>query len=59
MVWTNNRMNEEREPRQIWEVKVEGRRPRGGPRNTWEERIERMTRVRGKTLRELNAIAND
>ena len=48
-----------RENQDIWEVKVEERRPRGRPRNTWQERIEGMAHVRGKTLREFKAIASE
>ena len=38
---------------------MEGRRPRGLPRNTWEDRIDGMARVREKTLREFKAMASE
>ena len=54
-----NRMKEERKEKQVCEMKVEGKMPRGRPRNTWEDRMEVIGRVRGKTLTQMKRECQD
>ena len=44
-----SRMNEDRKPRQFFEARADGRRPRGRPRVTYEECMEEMGRKVSKS----------
>ena len=45
-------MNEDRKPRQFLEARTDGGRPRGRPRVTYEEFIEKMGRKVSKSMAE-------
>ena len=53
------RMDEERKPRQMMEVRTEGRRGRGRPRMSYMDNIENQARERGKGMGELRRMARD
>ena len=46
-------MNEDRKPRQLFEARSDGGRPRGRPRITYEKCIEEMGRKASKSMAEL------
>ena len=52
-------MNEDRKPRQFFEARPDGGRPRGKPRVTNEECIEEMGRKVSKSMAELKRMAQD
>ena len=54
-----SRMNEDRKPRQFFEARPNGGRPRGRPRVTYEESIEEMGRKVSKSVAELKRMAQD
>ncbi|KAJ4445432.1 hypothetical protein ANN_07237 [Periplaneta americana] len=54
-----NRMTEEREVKQVMEMRVEERRGRGRPRINWEDTVVRIGRKRGKTLAEMKKMSRD
>ena len=53
------RMPEERKPKQIMEMRTEGRIGRGRPRLKWEDTVERIGQKRGKTMVELRRMCRD
>ena len=52
-------MNEDRKPRQFFEARLDGGRPRGRPRVTYEECIEEMGKKVSKSMAELKRMAQD
>jgi hypothetical protein len=43
------RINEERIPEKVWNVKVKGKQPRGKPRSRWEQQVrEHNTQREGR-----------
>ena len=52
-------MNEGRKPRQFFEARPDGGRPRGRPSVTYEECIEEMGRKVSKSMAELKRMAQD
>ena len=54
-----SRMNEDRKPRQFFEARPDGGRPRGIPRVTYEECIEEVVRKVSKSMAELKRMARD
>lgn len=53
------RMNEGRKAKEVWRARPTGRRTRGRPRIEWEEYITGVVRRRGKTLGEVQRMAQD
>ena len=54
-----SRMVEDRKPRQFFEARPDGGRPRGRPRVTYEICIEEMERKVSKSMAELKRMAQD
>ena len=52
-------MNEDRKPRQFFDARPDGGRPRGRPRVTYKECIEEMGRKVSKSVAELRRMAQD
>ena len=52
-------MNEDRKPRQFFEARPDRGRPRGRPRVTYEECIEKMGKKVSKSVAELKRMAQD
>ena len=52
-------MNEDRKPREFFEARPDGGRPRGRPRVRYEECIEEMGRKVTKSMAELKRMAQD
>jgi hypothetical protein len=50
-------MAENRQPRQILEARIEGKRQRGRPRKLWMDDIKEATGRRGKTIQEARSMA--
>lgn len=54
-----NRMNNERPAKQIWEAKIQKRKKRGRPEQTWNNTITEIINERGRTWREARDMAVD
>jgi hypothetical protein len=50
-------MAEDRNPRQILEARVEGKRGRGRPRKVWMDDIKEAAGRRGNTIQEARSMA--
>lgn len=53
------RMEDEREPRKVLEARPTGKRPRGRPRISYQENIQRIGGKRGKTLQQMKNLSRD
>ncbi|KAJ3655554.1 hypothetical protein Zmor_014678 [Zophobas morio] len=53
------RMNADRAAKQVWQAKVQGRRSRGRPQETWNNTIQKSLRKRGKTWIEAKEMARN
>ncbi|XP_023310553.1 uncharacterized protein LOC111691870 [Anoplophora glabripennis] len=53
------RMNNSRQVKRIWEAKIQAKRRRGRPRETWDSTAEKALENRGKSWQEAKLIARD
>jgi len=54
-----SRMEEERISKKVWQDRPEGKRPKGRPRQTWEESIRIILKGRGIGKNEAKILAKD
>uniref|UniRef100_A0A1Y1MCV0 Reverse transcriptase domain-containing protein n=1 Tax=Photinus pyralis TaxID=7054 RepID=A0A1Y1MCV0_PHOPY len=53
------RMSDGRQVKQIWEAKIQHKRGRGRPRQTWEDTVGKTLKKRGKSWTEARNLARD
>jgi hypothetical protein len=52
-------MNNERYPKMVWQARQQGKRPRGRPRQTWEDGIKDVLKRKGMDMTEAKNWAED